>query len=169
MQASIWYKAQNFESKRSCWKCTQNANAVVWAQDSWTVRKRDVNSQCTTSLGQSLKWQLWLHRFPVIIQKILHVLHFNTLTSKLVSLLPYSLLISPFLTISSENFYSMAVVLHCQAEYAQHTYLIYKIQYSTEKADKLDYLVYLVNLLALHSACSFNCMSSERFYKGKDT
>lgn len=65
---------------------------------------RDINSQCTTSLGHSLKWQLWLHRFPAIIQKILHVLHFNTLTSKLVSLLPYNLLISPFLTISSENF-----------------------------------------------------------------
>lgn len=137
-----------------CWKCMQNAHAVVWAQlNGKEESMRNVNSQWTTSLGHSLKWRLWLHRFPVIIQKTAHVLHLNTLTSKLVSLLPHSPFLSPFLTISSENFSSVAAVLHCQAEYAQHISFIYKIQCSTEKAVKLGWC-YLFS----KSACSSFCM-----------
>jgi len=157
MQASIWYKAQNFENKSSCMlemhakcPCSCLSTGLLYGKEEFM---RNVNSQWTTSLGHSLKWRLWLYRFPVIIQKTAHVLHLNTLTSKLVSLLPHSPFLSPFLTISSENFSSVAAVLHCQAEYAQHISFIYKIQCSTEKAVKLGWC-YLFS----KSACSSFCM-----------
>lgn len=157
MQASIWYKAQNFENKSSCMlemhskcPCSCLSTGLLYGKEE---SMRNVNSQWTTSLGHSLKWRLWLHRFPVIIQKTAHVLHLNTLTSKLVSLLPHSPFLSPFLTISSENFSSVAAVLHCQAEYAQHISFIYKIQCSTEKAVKLGWC-YLFS----KSACSSFCI-----------